>query len=90
MAPALVPGDVVVYRRHGLLFERGDLVLFEHAGSLVVHRVAGVRRDGSLRTRGDANERLDSAPVKRDDVRGRVVLVVPSGLVAARLAALAD
>lgn len=88
MAPALMPGDVIVYRRHAPQFERGDLVMFEHNGGLVVHRVAGIQRDGSLRTRGDANERVDAAPVQRDSVRGCVVLVLPTGRAAARLAGL--
>jgi signal peptidase I len=90
MQPALSAGDVVIYRRHVDGLRRGDLVLFEHGGSLVVHRVAGVRRDGSLRTRGDANRTLDAQPVPTDDVRGRIVLVIPAGRVASRVAALTD
>lgn len=89
MAPTLVPGDVIVYRRRVPQFERDDLVLFEHNGGLVVHRVAGIQRDGALRTRGDANERVDSQPVHPDDVRGCVVFVLPVGRAADRLAGLA-
>lgn len=86
MEPALYAGDLAVYARRGQPCRRGDLVLFEHDGGLVVHRVAGVQRDGSLRTRGDANEALDSLPVDEDAVRGKVVLVLPMGRIASRLA----
>lgn len=86
MEPALFAGDLAIYARRGITCRRGDLVLFEHDGGLVVHRVAGTQRDGSLRTRGDANESLDALPVEEDAVRGKVVLVLPMGRVASRLA----
>lgn len=88
MEPALTPGDIAVYRREVPEVVRGELVVFEHDGTLVLHRVAGVLNDGSLRTRGDANEFLDAVPVVDNKVRGRVVLVLPTGQGARRLAAL--
>jgi signal peptidase I len=87
MEPALTAGDLLVYRR-GAAIEPGDLVLFEHRDSLVVHRVVSTLRGGRLRTRGDANDTLDAAPVDSDAVRGEVVLVVPSGTLVERVAAL--
>jgi signal peptidase I len=89
MAPAVSAGDFVVYRRVSPRLATGDLVVFEHAGTLVVHRVAALLRDGGLRTRGDANRSLDALPVDAADVRGEVVLVVPTGAVVSRLAATA-
>jgi signal peptidase len=86
MMPALAPGDLIVYRRAGLELERGGLVVFEHEGGLVVHRIAGLLRDGALRTRGDANESLDASPVSAEDIRGEVLLVLPAGKVVHRLA----
>ncbi|MRS13068.1 MAG: signal peptidase I [Actinobacteria bacterium] len=90
MEPALYPGDVIVYRRFGVVPEAGEMIVFEHDGGLVVHRVSGKLRDGSLRMRGDANATLDATPVAPDDVRGEVLLAVPSGKVATRLAGLGD
>ena len=87
MEPTLSAGDIVVYRRTATHLARGDLVLFDHGGSLVVHRVAGVQRDGSLRTRGDANESLDVLPVAPEAVRGQVVVVVPAGRFTSEVAA---
>jgi signal peptidase I len=87
MQPALDAGDVIVYRRYGAAPRAGELVVFEHRGGLVVHRVAAVMRDGRLRTRGDANSSLDGEPVDADSVRGTVALVVPSGRLVSRLVA---
>lgn len=86
MEPALHAGDLIVYRRTGAALTQGDLVVFEHRGTLVVHRVAGVLRDGALRTRGDANDVVDAEPVPASAVRGEVALTVPAGAVVASLA----
>ncbi len=86
MRPALAPGDVIVYRRVAPSLEVGDMVVFQHGGALVVHRVAGVLRDGTMRTAGDANDSLDSTPLDPADVRGEVVIVIPAGVLAGRLA----
>jgi len=79
MRPALRPGDVVVFRRVGRVPAVGDMAVFEHGSTLVVHRVVGVARGGGLHTRGDANDAPDPGTVEPDRLRGCVVLVVPSG-----------
>jgi len=90
MEPALYPGDLIVYRKGCQLLDRGDLVVFEHGDVLVVHRVAALLRGGTLRTRGDANESVDSEPVAVDDIRGEVLLAVPAGRAVHALAAWRD
>jgi signal peptidase I len=90
MEPALHAGDLVVYQRRSARVRAGDMVLFEHGDALVVHRVAAVLRDGRLRTYGDANRSLDVDPVEPQSVRGRIVAVVPTGALVARLAALRE
>lgn len=87
MEPALSAGDVIVYRRAGAAPGVGDLVVFEHGGVPVVHRVAGVLRDGTLRTRGDANASLDGGAVEPSAVMGEVVLTLPTGRLVSRLVA---
>jgi len=81
MEPALHHGDLAVYRRGSTAIERGDIVLFDKPGwpGGVLHRVCDVGGDGSVLTRGDANPVRDRDPVASEDVRGVVVLVVPSG-----------
>lgn len=87
MRPALRPGDVVVFRRVGRAPSIGDVAVFEHDSTLVVHRVVGVTRGGALCTRGDANDGPDPGAVQPEQLRGRVVLVVPSGSVVEHLVA---
>lgn len=77
MSPAMEPGDIAIVA----LGERAsvrDIVLYNHGGGLVLHRVVGVAR-GGLVTRGDANPVNDLEPVPDRRVLGRVVAVVPSG-----------
>lgn len=79
MRPALGAGDVIVYRRYGQAPGVGEMVVFEHRDSLVVHRVLALSRGDALRTKGDANSVPDIAPVESARVKGTVVFVVPSG-----------
>lgn len=90
MEPTLSAGDVVVYVRQVGTLAEGDIALFDHDGSLVVHRVIATEGDGSLRTRGDANASADSSAVSRGQVRGKAVLVVPIGGFVRMLAAEVD
>ncbi|MDO8916193.1 MAG: S24/S26 family peptidase [Coriobacteriia bacterium] len=79
MSPALIPGDLVVYRRAAEATE-GDVVLVARPGEApFLHRVATVRLDGRLRTQGDANDAADAEPASPADVAGITVAVVPSG-----------
>jgi hypothetical protein len=71
MLPAIRPGDILDIRHAALsIVVAGDIVLFERAGALFVHRV--VRRDGrTLTTRGDAHWRADP-PIDASQLLGTV------------------
>lgn len=88
MAPAVRPGDVVVYRR-GAAPAVSDLAVIEGARwrETVVHRVISRSSSGEVTTRGDANPIPDRDPVPATDVRGRGVLVVRTGRLFSGLAA---
>ena len=81
MAPALTPGDLVVYRRAPVAAVEGDVVLIARKGwpAGVLHRVVATRVDGTYTTRGDANPTPDRDPVPRASLLGRAVLSVPFG-----------
>jgi signal peptidase I len=90
MAPAAAPGDVAVVDPRPGSIRVGDIVLVPAPGPaarLLLHRVARIRADGALVTKGDANADVDSTPVLAREVKGRVRFVVPA---AGRFAALAD
>jgi signal peptidase len=90
MAPAIRPGDVLVYRRAPVRVAPGDVAVLHAPGwsRPVVHRIASVDASGAVTTRGDANARVDVAPMPPEAVRGRGELVVPLSAAMARLARL--
>jgi len=86
MSPRIQPGDVVVASPVATDdVRRGMVVTFRNPAqpdphrpkAVLTHRVAAVRPDGQLITRGDANQSDDSTPVPADDVLGLGRLRVP-------------
>lgn len=79
MEPLIRPGDVVLTSPTSEI-EPGHVITYANPardGTLTTHRVLGVNPDGSLQTRGDANQSPDSTPVPAADVVGRGRLLVP-------------
>jgi signal peptidase I len=81
MMPAIAAGDVVVAAPGAPAAIRPrDVIVFTdpaNQGNTVAHRVVASRPDGSLTTRGDANQVADSTPVPATAVLGRVRLRIP-------------
>ncbi|MFC7130198.1 signal peptidase I [Haloferax chudinovii] len=89
MSPTFDAGDVVVVRDVPPAdISAGDIITYREAGGAitdertdrVTHRVVAVDRSGDspvFRTKGDANEDVDSDPVTADRVVGRVWFHVP-------------
>jgi len=81
MQPDVPAGSVVLADRDGTLSATvGDVVVVHdpaRPGHLLAHRIAAVRPDGALITKGDANAGRDTAPVPPTGVIGRVRAVVP-------------
>jgi signal peptidase len=81
MMPRVAPGDVVVsqpVRAENLL--PGQVILVANParpGTLLMHRMVSRYPDGSLKTKGDANNEADSTPVPAAMVRGLPRLRVP-------------
>jgi hypothetical protein len=73
MLPSIAPGAplVILCRDEA---EPGDVIVFLHRGTIVVHRLLE-RREGWLLTRGDANA-IPDQPVARTAMIGRVVAMV--------------
>jgi signal peptidase len=79
MHPALHPGDVVLVRRSRQP-STGEIALLRADGHQpVLHRVTRVGADGSVRTRGDANEAEDREVSEPSAVVGTVEAVLPVG-----------
>ena len=53
--------------------EVGDVISFRlNDGTMVTHRVDAINDDGTLRTKGDANDVADASPVSESQVFGEV------------------
>jgi signal peptidase I len=84
MRPTVPEGSVVVVREVAADdLKIGDVITYQiRSGdpTLVTHRIVGITvgRDGpTFRTRGDANDAVDPAPVVAEQVKGRVWYHVP-------------
>jgi signal peptidase len=81
MKPVFASGDLVVTGRPGSFLAGdvapGKIITFERNGELVTHRIVSLEGD-TIRTRGDAQEDIDSAPVSRFfDVKGCYICHIP-------------
>ncbi|OFW62571.1 MAG: signal peptidase I [Actinobacteria bacterium RBG_16_67_15] len=83
MRPAINPGDLVAFAPIDIAELRpGQIVVVDDPvapGTTLVHRFVGLNSDGTLTTKGDANESNDSTPVPADSVLGVVKMVSPFG-----------
>lgn len=83
MEPTISAGDAVVVNSvDPASIERGDVITFTRGGEStpVTHRVVEVveREDGlAFRTKGDANDAVDAAPVPADNLTGEVWFAIP-------------
>jgi signal peptidase I len=75
MAPAILPGDLVLIQRADLgEISPGEVVLFLQKGRLFVHRVVGRAEEPYVITRGD-RLRHNDPPVSSRELLGRVVSI---------------
>ena len=75
MAPTIPPESLVIVEAGG--YEVGEVITFHRQGDLTTHRLMAVNDDGTLTTKGDANETVDPFTVPTADVVGGVVLSPP-------------
>lgn len=75
MEPAFSAGDQLIIRREAQ-YEPGDMISFWNDGILITHRLIEQTDKGSI-TKGDNNNTRDEAPVRPEQIAGRVVLILP-------------
>ena len=81
MEPTYQTGDLVLTVRQGG-YSVGDVVVYEPpdpslAGRFVVHRITGVRPDGTYEIQGDNNPSADQWNPSDGDVQGQAILHLP-------------
>lgn len=82
MKPMIKPGDVIVVKKivDTDLLNPGDVIQFKRDSIMISHRIMQViDREGkkSYITKGDNNSTADFAPVKPEQIRGKIINVVP-------------
>jgi len=84
MQPAIARGDAVVVEKLSekdiLELEEGTVIVFEHEGIIVVHRLVSknrVRNTYIFRTKGDNNEQVDDFELKVEQIHGIVRFKIP-------------
>ena len=86
MYPKIEAGDIIItYKNDENIYNVGDIITFvsssnASSGITITHRIIEVSTlngEYYYRTKGDNNNTADSAPVKADNVIGRVVFRIP-------------
>ena len=81
MEPIIKPGDVILIKKIGYKeVEAGEVIQFKRDDILVTHRVMEIIESTEglrFRTKGDNNRSEDVRLVKPEEVKGKVVKVVP-------------
>lgn len=80
MEPLIMPGDIVLVKKiDGGSAKKGDVIHFRRENTNIMHRVINVKgADKKIYlTKGDANKVADSSPVDQNQVRGKLIYVVP-------------
>jgi len=78
MEPIFHVGDMIIvkgYRNYSI----GDIVVYQDRfvkSKLIVHRIINIRNTSYI-TKGDANYNPDSYPIKKNQIKGKVILVIP-------------
>lgn len=80
MEPSIMTGDVIVIKEFPVYLER-DVVTFEDSkGHIVTHRIIEKNNTPSgntFITQGDANQTQDVDPIKKQQIKGKVVFTIP-------------
>ena len=74
MSPAIEKDDMVIVKLNSD-YEQEDIVTYKLNGDFITHRVKRID-SSTITTKGDANNTKD-APISKDNVLGRVILIIP-------------
>ena len=83
MSGTIEPDDLIITHKQSD-YTVGDVVMYQTGGTPVTHRIISENEKG-YRTKGDANNTDDGTDIPKEDVVGKVVLVIPKIGAAVRL-----
>ncbi len=78
MEPTLSTGDMVICKEQDG-YQINDIIVYydEQENEFVLHRIIGNGADGFI-TKGDFNPDQDPAPVKMENVQGKMIFAIPN------------
>ena len=87
MEPVIGTGSMVLVDKDECRNAKiGDAIAFKTGGAYITHRVVNITSDGYI-TRGDANDTDDPWIVRSEQVKGKIVLCIPTlGYICAAMA----
>ena len=82
MEPMIKPGDVIIVDKSVKPdnLREGDVIQFRREDILISHRIVSIReigKDIGYKTKGDNNSAADRDIVKQEQIKGKVIYVVP-------------
>lgn len=85
MEPMIKPGDVILVDKATSIEEiyslkEGDVIQFSRDSILISHRIVGIGEEKGVKvffTKGDNNSSVDFAPVRPEQVKGKIIKVIP-------------
>ena len=83
MSGTIEPDDLIITHKQSNYLV-GDIVMYQTGGTPVTHRIVSENEKG-YRSKGDANNTDDSTHIPKENVVGKVVLVIPKIGAAIRL-----
>ena len=84
MSGTIEPDDFIITHKQSD-YTVGDIVMYQTGGTPVTHRIISENEKG-YRTKGDANNTDDGTEIPKEDIVGKVVLVIPKIGAVVRLA----
>lgn len=85
MEPMIKPGDVILVDKATSIDEiynlrAGDIIQFSRDTILISHRIMEIEEEGGIKlfyTKGDNNSGRDFEPVRPEQVKGKIIKVIP-------------
>jgi len=75
MEPVFFRGDLIIISKT-LDYKKGEIIAFQKNNDILIHRIAGETK-GGFKTKGDKNNRLDFGVVRKEDIFGKSIIVIP-------------
>lgn len=83
MVPTFDRNDLILVQNIDRNYDMGDIVIFKtpDRNLPITHRIVSISSDGTIRTAGDATGMIDWWGLKKEDIIGKIVLIMGKPIV---------